>query len=57
MSLAICSNSFSHNDTIPPSHTCDGNDLSPHLAWSGLPQETKSLVLIVDDPDAPDRQR
>ncbi len=54
MSLAICSNSFRHNHTIPASHTCDGNDLSPHLAWSGLPRETKSLVLIVDDPDAPD---
>ena len=54
MSLKIFSNSFSNNATIPSSHTCDGNDISPSLSWSGVPPGTKSLLLIVDDPDAPD---
>jgi Raf kinase inhibitor-like YbhB/YbcL family protein len=39
---------------IPARYTCDGRDISPPLAWSGIPDETKSLALIVDDPDAPD---
>ena len=39
---------------IPALYTCDGRDISPPLAWSGIPDEAKSLALIVDDPDAPD---
>ncbi len=54
MSLTITSSSFSHNGTIPARHTCDGPDISPALSWTDIPDGTKSLVLIVDDPDAPD---
>jgi len=54
MTLAIISSAFKHEGVIPRKHTCDGGDVSPPLAWSGLPPETKSLALIVDDPDAPD---
>lgn len=54
MSFTLGSASFPANGMIPPCHTCDGRDISPQLAWTGLPVNTKSLVLIVDDPDAPD---
>lgn len=54
MSLAITSPSFPHNGAIPARHTCDGLNVSPPLAWAGVPAGTKSLALIVDDPDAPD---
>jgi hypothetical protein len=54
MSLTLVSSAFSHNGEIPRRYTCDGEDVSPPLAWSGLPADTKSLALIVDDPDAPD---
>lgn len=54
MSLTISSPTFEHNGAIPSKYTCDGDDISPALNWSGLPAGTKSLVLIVDDPDAPD---
>ncbi len=40
--------------TIPAKHTCDSHDLSPALQWTNLPDTTRSLALIVDDPDAPD---
>jgi Raf kinase inhibitor-like YbhB/YbcL family protein len=39
--------------TIPPKYTCDGDETSPPLEWSGVPDQTMSLALIVDDPDAP----
>jgi Raf kinase inhibitor-like YbhB/YbcL family protein len=52
--LTLTSISFSHNEPIPAHHTCDDKDISPELAWRGVPENTKSLVLIVDDPDAPD---
>ncbi len=54
MPLTLTSIAFAHNGEIPPPYTCDGRDISPPLAWSGAPAGTKSFVLIVDDPDAPD---
>jgi Raf kinase inhibitor-like YbhB/YbcL family protein len=54
MSLTISSTAFGHNAEIPSLYTCEGQDISPPLAWSGVPAGTKSLALIVDDPDAPD---
>ncbi len=54
MSLIITSTAFSNNEPIPKSYTCDSENISPPLSWSGLPEGTKSLVLIMDDPDAPD---
>jgi Raf kinase inhibitor-like YbhB/YbcL family protein len=52
--LKLVSAAFAEGGAIPRKHTCEGNDISPPLAWSGIPQAAKSLVLIVDDPDAPD---
>ena len=54
MGFTITSPAFNHNGEIPVRHTCDGEDCSPALVWAGLPQGTKSLALVVDDPDAPD---
>lgn len=54
MPLIVTSPSFRHYGRIPARHTCDGTGTSPALSWSGVPEGTKSLVLIVDDPDAPD---
>src|SRR6266850_5979055 len=54
MALAISSTAFSSNGWIPKQYTCEGGDRSPALQWSGVPAGAKSLVLIVDDPDAPD---
>ena len=54
MSLALTSPVFTDQGPIPKPYTCHGKDMSPALAWSGLPLGTKSLALIVDDPDAPD---
>ncbi|MGR9044299.1 MAG: YbhB/YbcL family Raf kinase inhibitor-like protein [Gammaproteobacteria bacterium] len=54
MSLTLLSPDFTHQNPIPTRFTCDGDDSSPALSWSGVPENAKSLVLIVDDPDAPD---
>lgn len=54
MTLQITSPAFSQGGAIPAKYTCEGQDISPPLAWSGAPPNTKSFVLIVDDPDAPD---
>ena len=53
MALSISSPAFSGGEKIPPEYTCEGSDISPQLDWIGIPEEAKSLALIVDDPDAP----
>ena len=52
--LTLTSPAFEPHGAIPPRFTCDGEDLSPPLSWRGTPAGTRSLALIVDDPDAPD---
>jgi Raf kinase inhibitor-like YbhB/YbcL family protein len=52
--MKLESSAFQDGGKIPPRFTCEGEDVSPELHWSGLPEGTRSLVLIVDDPDAPD---
>ena len=52
--MELTSSAFAAHGEIPRRHTCEGEDVSPPLAWSGVPPGTRSLVLIVDDPDAPD---
>lgn len=56
MPLTLSSNAFADGADIPSAYTCDGRDISPPLAWAGVPGNAQSLVLIVDDPDAPDPQ-
>jgi Raf kinase inhibitor-like YbhB/YbcL family protein len=51
--LSVSSPAFEHNALIPAKYTCDGDDVSPPLTVQGAPDETRSLVLVVDDPDAP----
>lgn len=53
--LTITSPAFSPDGPIPRAHTCDGADQSPPLVWNGVPEGTRQLALIVDDPDAPGR--
>lgn len=50
--MRITSAAFAQDETIPPAHTCDGRDISPPLSWSDVPDGTKSLALVMDDPDA-----
>lgn len=57
MSMKISSRAFDAGGEIPTRHTCEGPDLSPPLSFTGVPPQAKSLVLIVDDPDAPDPAR
>jgi Raf kinase inhibitor-like YbhB/YbcL family protein len=54
MPLTIRSTAFADGGEIPARHTCQGEDVSPALAWSGVPAGARSLALVVDDPDAPD---
>jgi Raf kinase inhibitor-like YbhB/YbcL family protein len=54
MSLSLSSPAFADGSAIPAIHTCEGEDVSPPLSWSGVPKGTRSLALIVEDPDAPD---
>jgi Raf kinase inhibitor-like YbhB/YbcL family protein len=52
--FTITSPAFQNEQPIPAKYTSDGPDVSPPLVWQGIPEGTKSLALIVDDPDAPD---
>ena len=54
MTLKLTSSAFQQGGSIPSQYTCEGKDMSPPLAWSGLPDNAKSVAMIVDDPDAPD---
>jgi Raf kinase inhibitor-like YbhB/YbcL family protein len=54
MTLKLVSGAFGEGESIPAMYTCQGEDVSPPLSWSGVPDQAKSLALIVDDPDAPD---
>jgi Raf kinase inhibitor-like YbhB/YbcL family protein len=54
MAMILTSPAFEQDGQIPSKYTCEGDDISPPLAWDGVPDGTKSLVLIIDDPDAPD---
>jgi len=53
MTIQITSSAFSEGGMIPERYTCDGRDVSPDLNWDGIPEETRTLALICDDPDAP----
>jgi len=54
MSLILQSSAFENGAEIPAKYTCKGEDISPPLSWQGMPEYTRSLALIIDDPDAPD---
>jgi phosphatidylethanolamine-binding protein (PEBP) family uncharacterized protein len=51
--LALESSVFEYSHAIPSRYTCDGDDVSPPLRWANVPEEARSLALLVDDPDAP----
>ena len=51
--MKISSTAFANESSIPAQYTCDGANSSPELVWTDVPEKTKSLTLIVDDPDAP----
>jgi Raf kinase inhibitor-like YbhB/YbcL family protein len=53
MTIQLTSPAFEEGADIPRNYTCDGEDISPPLSWSGVPDQARSLVLICDDPDAP----
>jgi hypothetical protein len=53
MSIAVTSSAFTEGAWIPKKYTCDAEDISPDLKWSGVPSGAKSVALICDDPDAP----
>ncbi len=56
MSIALSSPAFTANQPIPVQHTGDGPDVCPALSWKGVPDGTRSLAIIMDDPDAPTPQ-
>jgi Raf kinase inhibitor-like YbhB/YbcL family protein len=51
--MKLTSPAFTEGGMIPAQYTCNGPDISPPLVWEEVPEDTKSLALIVDDPDAP----
>ncbi len=51
--ISISSDGFKEGDMIPDKFTCEGKDISPSVSWKGIPAGTKSIALIMDDPDAP----
>jgi len=53
MTMQLTSSAFKEGQSIPVKYTCDGKNVSPALKWSNVPQGTKSLALVCDDPDAP----
>ncbi len=53
MAIELTSTAFSDGEMIPKKHAGEGDDVSPPLSWAGIPEGTKELVLICDDPDAP----
>lgn len=53
MKIKVESPAFTEGGKIPKQYTCDGTDISPPLTWSGIPEGTKSIAIIADDPDAP----
>jgi len=57
MTFTITSSAFEQGGSIPSRCTCEGDDTSPPLSWSGAPSGVKTLALIVDDPDAPDPEK
>ncbi len=54
MTLFITSTAFEEGGAMPAVYTCEGDDISPPLSFSGVPKAAQTLALIVDDPDAPD---
>lgn len=53
MKIEVTSSAFKQGEMIPSKYTCDGDDMSPPISWSGIPPQAKSIALISDDPDAP----
>ena len=53
MAISVTSSAFNETGMIPTKYTCDGKDVSPQLAWAGIPVNAQSVALICDDPDAP----
>ena len=51
--LSVSSPAFQHHTSIPEPYSCEGESISPPISWSGVPEETQSVAVVVDDPDAP----